>query len=86
MPLDGIISFDPVERFKTVSNSSLRNVYQTLAEPNQDDPQTLSPLLPAVNSNLNRPYIVPPFQRYLLSFPRHACYSSGNVLCKRVNL
>jgi len=45
VPLDGIISFDPAESFETVSNSSLRNVYQTLAEPNKDDPQKLSPLL-----------------------------------------
>lgn len=45
VPLDGIISFDPAESFETVSNSSLRNVYQTLAEPNQDDPQQLAPLL-----------------------------------------
>lgn len=45
VPLDGIISFDPAESFETVSNSSLRNVYQTLAEPDQDDPQKLSPLL-----------------------------------------
>jgi len=45
VPLDGIISFDPAESFETVSNSSLRNVYQTLVEPNQDDPQKLSPLL-----------------------------------------
>lgn len=45
VPLDGIISFDPAESFETVSNSSLRNVYQTLAEPGPDDPQKLSPLL-----------------------------------------
>ncbi|RPE04488.1 ABC transporter substrate-binding protein [Candidatus Pantoea deserta] len=45
VPLDGIISFDPAESFETVSNSIQRNVYQTLAEPNKDDPQKLSPLL-----------------------------------------
>ncbi|MEZ3500229.1 ABC transporter substrate-binding protein [Pantoea sp. KPR_PJ] len=45
VPLDGIISFDPAESFETVSNSSLRNVYQTLAEPDENDPQKLSPLL-----------------------------------------
>ncbi|UYK96146.1 ABC transporter substrate-binding protein [Pantoea stewartii] len=44
VPLDGIISFDPAESFETVSNSSLRNIYQTLLEPDHQDPQKLSPL------------------------------------------
>lgn len=44
VPLDGIISFDPAESFETVSNSSLRNIYQTLLEPDHNDPQKLSPL------------------------------------------
>lgn len=44
VPLDGIISFDPAESFETVSNSSLRNIYQTLLEPNHQDAQQLSPL------------------------------------------
>jgi peptide/nickel transport system substrate-binding protein len=44
VPLDGIISFDPAESFETISNSSLRNIYQTLLEPNHQDPQQLSPL------------------------------------------
>ncbi|MDF2915751.1 MAG: transporter substrate-binding protein [Pantoea agglomerans] len=44
VPLDGIISFDPAESFETVSNSSLRNIYQTLLEPDHQNPQQLSPL------------------------------------------
>jgi peptide/nickel transport system substrate-binding protein len=44
VPLDGIISFDPAESFETVSNSSLRNIYQTLLEPDHQNPQKLSPL------------------------------------------
>lgn len=44
VPLDGIISFDPAESFETISNSSLRNIYQTLLEPNHQNPQQLSPL------------------------------------------
>uniref|UniRef100_UPI001FF0D674 ABC transporter substrate-binding protein n=5 Tax=Erwiniaceae TaxID=1903409 RepID=UPI001FF0D674 len=44
VPLDGIISFDPAESFETVSNSSLRNIYQTLLEPDHKDPQKLAPL------------------------------------------
>ncbi|MDU7868094.1 MAG: ABC transporter substrate-binding protein, partial [Pantoea sp.] len=44
VPLDGIISFDPAESFETISTSSLRNIYQTLLEPNHQDPQQLSPL------------------------------------------
>jgi peptide/nickel transport system substrate-binding protein len=39
VPLDGIISFDPAESFETVSNSSLRNIYQTLLEPDHQNPQ-----------------------------------------------
>ena len=38
IPLDGIISFDPAESFETVSNSSLRNIYQTLLEPDHQNP------------------------------------------------
>lgn len=44
VPLDGIISFDPAESFETVSNSSQRNIYQTLLEPDHQNPQQLSPL------------------------------------------
>ena len=44
VPLDGIISFDPAESFETISNSSLRNIYQTLLEPDHQNPQQLSPL------------------------------------------
>lgn len=45
IPLDGIISFDPAESFETVSNGSLRNVYQTLVEADRQTPQKLAPLL-----------------------------------------
>ncbi len=45
LSLDGIISFDPAESFETVSNSSLRNVYQTLVTPDIDDPRRLAPAL-----------------------------------------
>lgn len=47
LSLDGIISFDPAESFETVSNSSLRNVYQTLVSPDIEDPRKLSPTLAA---------------------------------------
>ncbi|WP_312829461.1 ABC transporter substrate-binding protein [Pantoea anthophila] len=44
VPLDGIISFDPAESFEAISNSSLRNIYQLLLEPDHHNPQQLSPL------------------------------------------
>lgn len=43
--LDGIISFDPAESFETVSNSSLRNVYQTLVSPEIRHERNLVPEL-----------------------------------------
>lgn len=43
--LDGIISFDPAESFETVSNSSLRNVYQTLVTPEIGNERNLAPAL-----------------------------------------
>lgn len=43
--LDGIISFDPAESFETVSNSSLRNVYQTLVSPEIRNERNLVPEL-----------------------------------------
>lgn len=45
VPLDGIISFDPAESFETISSSSLRNLYQTLVEPDKNNQRQLAPLL-----------------------------------------
>ncbi|WP_034948693.1 ABC transporter substrate-binding protein [Erwinia oleae] len=43
IPLDGIISFDPAEAFETVSNGSLRNIYEQLVTLDRNDSQKLVP-------------------------------------------
>lgn len=74
IPLDGIISFDPAESFETVSNGSLRNVYQTLVEADRQRPQQLSPLLATRWQPGNSPHSL------IFDLRPDARFASGNAV------